>query len=700
MWATSRPSVSAQLTALVLAFALVAIAGWASLLVTAREQSARGIVVAAKNTAGDALLEAITALQLERGLTNSALQTASPASPDQIAAIKAQQARVDDFIKAAEIDETFLNQELAKQLATARGAVERSLAALKKLRADAISDLAKSRELRDGRLLLIWFNSASATITDMRKLWSLKAAESGRLDPEVAHLNRIKFLAAEMREIAGEDRAMLESAIDRSAPLRPTELQKIESRWIQLETIWGIVLTLCEAYPGRFDEAIFGVLAKYFTAYEDARKSLVFASENALPYPVNGAKFGEIADPALAAFLDLARTAMKLADEGIASRKTETEGRMLLAVSLLAVAVILSVAMVGFAHLNIGRPIGRMTRALASLAKGEKVSLVGIRRSSAEIAALLDTINIFRARIEENATLTAADAESQAAARARQERIEAAITEFEHTASASLQNIATASTQFGHTAVILEGAVGETDAVIRNVGTMAQLAADNMQSSAATVTQMSGSIEEIAQKIGQNSQLIDGASYRAGEANAQSHALGDAMARISEIVTLVAQIAQQTNLLALNATIEAARAGDAGRGFAVVASEVKGLASQTSTATADIGAQIEAIRGAARATIETVAEIRTAIDEVNAAGSIIASAVQEQNISASEISRTAQETASHAGKVLDHMENLQAASERTRVAADEARLASGQLVGGSEELRRAIDRFLADVRAA
>lgn len=84
---------------------------------------------------------------------------------------------------------------------------------------------------------------------------------------------------------------------------------------------------------------------------------------------------------------------------------------------------------------------------------------------------------------------------------------------------------------------------------------------------------------------------------------------------VTQIVGTITEVADQTNLLALNAAIEAARAGDAGRGFAVVADEVRKLA-DSSRSSAEMISQI--IRDIQNDTADIVEKAAAALSETEA----------------------------------------------------------------------------------
>jgi methyl-accepting chemotaxis protein len=145
------------------------------------------------------------------------------------------------------------------------------------------------------------------------------------------------------------------------------------------------------------------------------------------------------------------------------------------------------------------------------------------------------------------------------------------------------------------------------------------------------------------------------------------------------VVKLITSIAEQTNLLALNATIEAARAGDAGKGFAVVAGEVKDLASETARATGDIARQIEQIQRDSASAVGAIGEISGVIGRINDYTTIIATAVEEQTATTSEMTRNVTQAATGTAQIAHGISGVASAAQSTAAGATEAQRSASDL---------------------
>ena len=258
------------------------------------------------------------------------------------------------------------------------------------------------------------------------------------------------------------------------------------------------------------------------------------------------------------------------------------------------------------------------------------------------------------------------------------------------------QQVATASEEFSATSQQITANSEETSAQANVVSAATEQVNRNLQTVATATEEMSASIREIAKNAGEAAKVAGEALKAATETNATVTKLGESSAEIGQVIKVITSIAQQTNLLALNATIEAARAGEAGKGFAVVANEVKELAKQTAKATEDISQRIAAIQTDAKGAVQAIGTISGIIGQVNDISTTIASAVEEQSATTSEMSRNVAEAAKGSGEVAKNITGVAQAAQNTSTGATESQKAAQSLAQMSTELRELVAQFKVD----
>ncbi len=197
--------------------------------------------------------------------------------------------------------------------------------------------------------------------------------------------------------------------------------------------------------------------------------------------------------------------------------------------------------------------------------------------------------------------------------------------------------------QLSQTVNQIQSSAGEINDAASEIGSGTDDLARRTEQAASSLEETAASTEEMASTVKQNADSAQIASQLAASANQNAKAGGQVVEqaitamsgieksaeKITDIISVIDEIAFQTNLLALNASVEAARAGEAGKGFAVVAQEVRQLAQRAAQAASDIKMLIQESNGQVQGGVQLVNRAGESLAEIVSSIGKVTQIVQE-----------------------------------------------------------------------
>lgn len=237
--------------------------------------------------------------------------------------------------------------------------------------------------------------------------------------------------------------------------------------------------------------------------------------------------------------------------------------------------------------------------------------------------------------------------------------------------------------------------VGEVAMTTQQLDAAARRIADNALSVATVAEKAQKSVELGQQAAQQSVTSIATMRERVQDINDNMKTLNQQIERISEIATIIGEVADETNLLALNAAIEAAGAGEYGRRFGAIAEAVQRLASRAGRAVEQIQETITEIDQARQnALLATEQGLHEAIIGDGLVGSLtlanddITYLVAQTTTLASSIASSTQQQRTASSQIADVIERINATANRLALMSPELNNVIHTLEEASDKLLR------------
>ncbi|MEA1648894.1 methyl-accepting chemotaxis protein [Nitrospirillum sp. BR 11164] len=348
---------------------------------------------------------------------------------------------------------------------------------------------------------------------------------------------------------------------------------------------------------------------------------------------------------------------------------------------------------------SIAKPLKLMTERMGRLADGDLTVDIPLLNDRHEIGRLARALEVFKRNGLRNAELTQAQQAEQQEKLRRQEAVEASLADFQQRTARVLSNVVHASEDVRNHSSGLADMATQSRGMVEMANHASAETTGNVQMIASAAEELAAAVGEVNSQVTRSTDIAERAVAQAEQTGVTMQGLADAAQSIGNIIQVIQEIAGQTNLLALNATIEAARAGEAGKGFAVVASEVKTLASQTTKATDEIQGYITGIQQETTRAVEAIGSIATVVGDMRTIATAIASAMEQQGATTSEIARNINQAAMGTQQVSTNIVGVAGAAEQTSQSANALHTASEALRQDADALNAEITGFFARLRA-